>query len=127
MGRAIRSVGFECPRCGSSYEQTYHGEEIRSGEMVGHRLRCKECLYSWTAPRWGSGELTMDTDEASVEYATGYVTIDMPYNKELIDRLKEELPPNERHWDDDRRVWLVNDGFWEKARAIIEDFYAIVE
>lgn len=130
MGQAMRSVGFLCPSCGSTYEQNYYGKVLSqsTGEQIGHRLRCKECRYSWTAPRWGDGELVMDRlEEAAVEYEIGFVTIDMPYNEDLIDRLKTEIHPNERHWDADRKVWLVNDGFWEEARAIIEDFYVIVE
>ncbi len=66
-------------------------------------------------------------EEVTVEYEVGYVTVDMPYNKDLIDRLKTEIHPNERHWDSVRKVWLINDAFWEEARAIIEDFFVVVE
>ena len=66
-------------------------------------------------------------EEATVEYDVGFVTIDMPFNQEVIDRLKEEIPPDERHWDDGRKVWAVNDRYWITARAIIEEFFVITE
>ncbi len=66
-------------------------------------------------------------EEATVEYDVGFVTIEMPFDQELIDRLKEEIPPDERHWDAGQGVWLINDGHWITARAIIEEFMVIVE
>lgn len=66
-------------------------------------------------------------DEAAVEYDVGFVTVDMPFDQELIDRLKEEIPPDERHWDSGRGLWLINDGYWKEARVIIEEFMVIIE
>ncbi len=58
------SVGFKCPnsKCMSDSEQSYYGFVVIDGEVVGHRLRCRVCQYSWFAPRWGDGELIVDND-----------------------------------------------------------------
>ncbi len=58
------SVGFKCPniKCGSDYEQTYYGALIVDDKVVGHRLRCRACQYSWIAPKWEEGELIIDSD-----------------------------------------------------------------
>ena len=72
-----RSVGFVCPspRCGSTNEQSYYGVVIVDDKAVGHRLRCRDCSYSWIAPYWGEGELIVD-------YPTGkYILIERSNNE----------------------------------------------
>ena len=58
------SVGFKCPnvKCVSDKEQSYYGVLVIEDKAVGHRLRCRECQYSWFAPYWGDGELIVDSN-----------------------------------------------------------------
>lgn len=65
--------------------------------------------------------------EANVEYETGTVLAVFPYNAELIERLKAEIPAYARGWVPHRKGWRISSEFWDDASRIIEEFYPIVD
>lgn len=63
---------------------------------------------------------------AEVEYEIGLTVVRMPYDADLIARLKDELPSWARVWDRNRRVWKISAEYWDDAAKIIEDRFPIV-
>lgn len=63
--------------------------------------------------------------EASVEYEIGFVRVEFPYDADLIDELKELVPGSQRTFDWDTKTWTINDEWWDRAKALIEDHYPI--
>lgn len=60
---------------------------------------------------------------AHVEYEVGTVSVEMPYDAELIARLKAELPVGARRWDGSN--WVITDSWWDTARRLIQEYYEI--
>jgi hypothetical protein len=65
--------------------------------------------------------------EANVEYEVGTVLAVFPYDADLIERLKTEIPVHARAWVPDRKGWRFNDSYWDEASRIIEEFFPIVD
>jgi DNA helicase HerA-like ATPase len=47
----------------------------------------------------------------------GQLVLHSPFNQSFVDDLKESIPPKQRHWDPEKKVWMVD----EKNRKIVED------
>lgn len=62
---------------------------------------------------------------AQVEYEVGTVSVEMPYDKELIAELKGVIPVTGRKWNSSRRVWVFTDDWWDEAQRIIGQYFEI--
>ena len=64
---------------------------------------------------------------AYAEYGTGEVTVEFPYNDELIEEIKANIPPFARSWDGTLKVWTFADEVWSDVKDIIEGYYPIMD
>lgn len=62
---------------------------------------------------------------AHVEYETGSVLVEFPYEPELIQRLKDEIPAYARGWVQHRKAWRISAEYWDQAKLIIETYVEI--
>lgn len=69
----------------------------------------------------------MSEQVAVAEYDVGRVAVEMPYEAELIQRIKDEIEVSRRSWDPSRKMWLFADEIWDQARDIIEDYFPVVD
>lgn len=44
---------------------------------------------------------------ASISLNEGNIVLRTPYNKKLVNDLKDAIPPMGRRWDNDRKVWII--------------------
>jgi len=62
MTSRMRICGLVCVSCGDDYESSILGyiQNPETHELLGMKVRCKKCKYSWNAPTWGDGELDVE-------------------------------------------------------------------
>lgn len=62
---------------------------------------------------------------AQVEYEVGTVSVEMPYDRELIEELKATIPAMGRKWNGTRKVWVFTADWWDEAQRIIGQYFEI--
>lgn len=64
---------------------------------------------------------------ATVEYDTGMVWVEVGYDAEMIQQLKDEIPPGGRTWNVARKVWGFTPDWWDAARRVIMEYAEILD
>lgn len=64
---------------------------------------------------------------AYVEFDTGQVIVEMPYDRELIDEIKEAFDWPDRAWDGKRKAWTFVPPVWDEARRLIEKYFTVMD
>ena len=64
-------------------------------------------------------------DPALLTLCEDYLTIQSPYNARFVADLKEEVPPEERMWDPDQKVWEVSADLYDTAMEVASRYYNV--
>lgn len=59
----------------------------------------------------------------SLRYETYKVILEFPYNAELVDLIKQRIPPKSREWNPTQKVWTVYTPYMKEARKLVFEFY----
>jgi hypothetical protein len=57
----------------------------------------------------------------------GSVQLNFPYNRELIDVLKAEIPANARSWDGLAKTWTVHPPHGQRAETLVRRYYPTMQ
>jgi hypothetical protein len=50
-----------------------------------------------------------------------------PYDEDFVDDLKTTIPRSARHWDSDKKVWIVLAEYRESLLAVLEEYFRVVD
>jgi hypothetical protein len=59
----------------------------------------------------------------TVKPARKQIHVETPFNMRFIDQLKKRIPPNNREWDEEARIWKINDLYERTIRNMIREYY----
>lgn len=57
----------------------------------------------------------------------GSVWLETPYIEEFVDDLKRCIPPRQRKWSKDRKMWCIGADWASEAIELVESFYDRVQ
>ena len=58
-------------------------------------------------------------------YHLGVTAFKGPFDEDFIEALKERVPRENRRWDPDEKLWLIDDKFAGTASRIVAEFFNI--
>lgn len=80
---------------------------------------------SWTNPQEASMQNTMsETVVLSMDPAKAAVVMRSSYNSGFIERMKQEIPPNQRRWNGIEKVWCFHPDALAKLKQLVPEFFA---
>lgn len=70
----------------------------------------------------------MDGEQRTAVYVTvkpnrRQVFVETPFNMRFIDQLKKRIPPKNREWDEEARIWKVSDVYQRQVCEMVKQHY----
>ena len=56
-----------------------------------------------------------------------YLTITAPYNPKFVEELKQAIPPEDRVWIKDSKVWVVNAIYAFEVEDLLQEYFEVEE
>ena len=90
-----------------------------SAKRVVRNIR-KKLLAAKKRPYIMNNDACIDTDPS------GKIVLHTPYNKAFVDALKETIPSAYRSWDNEKKVWIVDESYRKDTEELVSRFYESV-
>lgn len=101
-----------------------HGAEFKGAmHMLGYPTACDELVVNPRAAAFLRGSKMATDKRATIWVKDGYIYLKTPYDQPFIQEMKADIPPSQRSWMANDKVWRIAASYHEDLLSVVKKYY----